>query len=284
MSKKPVDREGVCRLTGERGRFVKAHIIPRALAPPRVGGEAFAQFGQRQRPSRRRESWYDQNIVTQTGEDILTSYDTFAIRELRRLKLVWSAWGAMIALSTPDFKSINGTPCGLRRVQFSDPLRIRIFFLSVLWRAAVSEMYEFQGIALGQSDLRRLRRCIRDGIAPQEDLFPVTLTQISTRGVMHNHGPIAQIKKVPLSRNTPRSEPIFRFYFDGMIAHFHRDPRAETMDGLAPMLIGQSGGTTLSTVTFEASWQLLNLKNTIADAEHEFPGGISRAEGGRRSP
>lgn len=281
MSKKAVDREGICRLTGEHGRFLKAHIIPRALAPPRGGGEAFAQFGQRRRPSKRRESWYDPRIVTRAGEDILTSYDTFAIGELRRLKLIWGAWGPALKLSRSEVAAIPGTPWGMRNVQFSDPIRMRLFLLSVLWRAAVSEMKEFQEIALRQSDLRRLRRCVRDGTAPPEDLFPVTLTQISTRGWMHNLSPIAQIKEVPVSGSTPRRVPIFRFYFDGLVAHFHRDPTVETMNGIAPMLVGQPEGTILSTVTFEASWQLLNLQNTIADAEHEFPGGITRAEGKR---
>lgn len=279
VSKKPVDRDGVCQLTGERGRFLKAHIIPRALAPPRQGGEPFAQIGLRQRPSRRRESWYDPKIVTQAGEDILTAYDTFAIREMRRLKLVWGAWGPMLALSTSDYAAIPGTPWGMRRIQFSDPLRMRLFFLSVLWRAAVSEMAVFQEITLRQSDLRRLRRCVRDGSPPPDDLFPITLTQLSTRGVMHNLGPIAQIKEVPLSGGTPRKVPIFRFYFDGLVAHFHRSPTTETIDGLVPMLVGQPGPTTLSTVTFEASWQLLNLRNTMADAEHDFPGATARAEG-----
>jgi hypothetical protein len=76
--------------------------------------------------------------------------------------------------------------------------------------------------------------------------------------------------------------PIFRFYFDGLVVHFHREPTPEMIDGLTPMLVGQSKGTTVSTVTFDSSWQLLDLRNTIADAEHEFPGGIERAEGRNR--
>ena len=104
---------GTCKLTGDVGPMIKAHILPGALCDPRPANEPFIQVGVDFRPTTRRTGWYDQNIVTQKGEDILTSYDTWAITELRRQKLVWSGWGqdeSLVAIDhefVPDFQG-NG--------------------------------------------------------------------------------------------------------------------------------------------------------------------------------
>lgn len=281
MKKSGKGQFGVCKLTGTSGFFVKSHLIPRALTLPREGGEPFAQLGLRQRPSRRRDSWYDTELVTQAGEDILTGYDTFAIQELRRLKLVWQSWGPMLALCTADWKPFSGTPNGIRRIKFSDPGRMRLFFLSLLWRAVASQRIEFADVQLRASDARRLRAAIRDGGSDLPfEFFPITLTQISTRGPSHNLAPISQIKApVTVEGYTSKALPIFRFYFDGLAVHIHSAADEMAVNGLWPMLVGSAEGTTLSTVTWEASLQALNIANLIANSEQEFPGGIASAEG-----
>lgn len=272
---------GTCKLTGDTGKFVKSHIIPRALTLPRSGGQGFAQLGQRKPPVRRFDSWYDSELVTQVGEDILTDYDTFAIKELRRLKLIWQSWGPMEKLAVPEFEKIPGTPNGIRRVQFNDPNKMRLFLLSLLWRAVASDRPEFDEIRLSASQTRRLRGVVRDGRADLKDSFiPIVLNQISTRGLTHNHGPIADIKQ-PVKIGKFRSKPlrIFRFYFDGLSVHFHPDVDDEAVQGLRPTMVGPTDATILSTVTWEGSWQARNLANVIADAEHEFPGATARADG-----
>jgi hypothetical protein len=275
---------GLCKLTGNAGKFVRAHIIPRALAPPTPGGEAFAQIGQRRRPTRRRDSWYDERLVIRAGEDILTAYDTWAVTELRRLKLIWQSWGPMHVLATPDFRTIANTSLGLRLVEFKDPHRMRIFLLSLLWRAAASELPEMSEVNLHASDLRRLRRAIVSGSPPPTSFMPVSLVQLSTIGRMHNHGPITQIKSIPkVGGESAKNEPIVRIYFDGLIAHFHTEADERTLEGLGSMAVGGQS-LLLNTVEYEASWQLENLRNCFADSEHEFPGAITRASGGPVAP
>lgn len=90
-------------------KFVKSHLIPRALTPPRVDGIAFPQLGGRRRPLRRFDSWYDLQLVSQEGEAILADLDAYAIDELRRLKLVWQSFGPMLSLSTSDHMLLPGT-------------------------------------------------------------------------------------------------------------------------------------------------------------------------------
>ena len=274
---------GTCRLTGESGKFIKSHIIPRSLALPRAGGEAFAQFGNRQRPSRRRNSWYDQELVTAAGEDIFTSYDTWAVQELRRLKLIWQSWGPMQRLSPQEHVILPGLACGFRNVEFSDPIRMRMFLLSLLWRAAATSLSEFREIALSKQQMEILGECLRKNDAPELNFFPATMTQISSVGIMHNLSPIAQTKpSMEIFGETIEKEEIFRFYFDGLIVHFYRAPSKKTMAGIKHMMIGQKGKVRIPTLPFEGSWEQENLTISEEESEFEFPGGIERAEGVKR--
>ena len=277
----PKGKIGQCKMMDTEVRFVKSHLIPRALTPPRSDGVAFPQFGGRRRPSRRFDSWYDLQLVGQEGEAVLAALDTCAIDELRRLKLVWQSFGPMLNLSTSDHKILPGTTFGIRRVIFQDAARVRLFFLSLLWRAAASERPEFSEIFLPLSDLLQLRDKIRDGVMDTPlAFFPITLTQIRTLGPPHNHAPIAQTKgPFRFGDFTTRPMPIFLFYFDGLVAHIHHLPDEHVVDSLGPMLVGQKECTTIGTVPWDTSWQNENLAYTIADAEYEFPGGIQGADG-----
>lgn len=93
---------GACKLTGEEGAFVKAHIIPDALTRPEKGAP-FAQAGLEAAPIARWTSWYDKGIVTAAGEKILAGYDDWAIQKLRDHRLVWSGWGDEMRLIAPDW-------------------------------------------------------------------------------------------------------------------------------------------------------------------------------------
>ena len=278
--KRRVEKTGLCKLTSTNGKFVKSHLIPRALTPPREGGEPFPEFGMRRRPTRRLDSWYDDQLVTQAGEDILTALDTHAIEEFRRLKLVWQSFGPMVSLATKDFRRFPMTDNGIRIIRFQDPGRIRLFFLSLLWRAAATMRPEFSEVMLRASELRRVRAIVRDGNTDVPwGTYPVTLTQVTTRGAPHNHSPMYQVK-APFEVEGVRSKPLpmFRFYMDGLIAHIHLPVDDEILDGLWPMVVGRDEPTAIGTVDWDGSWQRDNLALTIADAEHEFPGAIERID------
>lgn len=270
------DHMDTCKLTGKIGKFVDSHIIPRALTRPFTPGSAFIQFGGEQKPSPRFDSWYDNHLVTIDGENILTDLDTYAIAELRRLKLVWQSWGPMVSLCTPDTDHIAGTANGIRRVVFSNPSKMRLYFLSLLWRAASSTKREFADIQLRPSEMRRLRRYVRDKQDPESwAFFPVTLTQISTLGVRHINAPMAQIKQsITVNGFTTKPQKIFRFFMDGLIAHVHMPVSQDEVDGMWPMLVGPSEGTTLSLVTWEGSRHVLDLTASVEKAESDYPGRI----------
>jgi len=142
-SKNENSRAGTCKLTLKEGRFVKAHLIPRALTTPAEKGMPFFQWKSGATPKRRWSSWYDQNLVTRDGEDILTEFDTWAIAELRKQKLVWSSWGKSKSLGSLH-SAASGTPWGIRKIKDTDPAKLRLFFLSLLWRAASTKLPSLQ--------------------------------------------------------------------------------------------------------------------------------------------
>ena len=71
-----------------------------------------------------------------------------------------------------------------------------------------------------------LRRAILGLEEPPLGFYPVQLTQLSTKGVMHNHTPIPDLKYAPNlddPKAPPYELPTFRFY--------------STWTGLSPMRI-----------------------------------------------
>jgi hypothetical protein len=92
-----------------------------------------------------------------------------------------------------------------------------LFLLSILWRAAATELSEFREIRMSVEDLKRLGAALRERRKEPLDFYPAMLTQLSTRGPAHNMTAIADEKLVPdLETGDSFRVPIFRFYFDGL--------------------------------------------------------------------
>jgi hypothetical protein len=264
----------ICKLTGTTGVYVKSHLIPKAVTRPEAPGLPLIQGGSGRRAVRRWDSWYDKGLVTKEGEAILSDLDDWAIRHLRAERLIWSGWGPMTALGS-FHNRIPGTPWGVRKVKVDDPKKLRLFFLSLLWRAAASQLHEFSEIDLPASDLDKLAKMIVRQDPDPIDFYPATLTQLSTLGMIHNMAPIAQVKLVPELSDFPdessgREIPIFRFYFDGLIAHVHRHA---SDDGhtkrLGDFFVGADRKLTVSTVSYEHSFERENLSYVIAETVYD---------------
>lgn len=153
---KRAERSDVCRLTGTPGTYVDSHIIPRALTRLSSEGEKWIEAGIGLGMKRRPDSWYDSNLVTRAGEDILSDIDSKAIDELRRHRLVWSGWGLDDRLRNDELISAAGH-ASHRLIRLARPDVLRVFFLSLLWRAAASTRPEFSDVVVSASDLEDLR-------------------------------------------------------------------------------------------------------------------------------
>ncbi len=258
---------GACRLTGTNGKFVKSHLIPRAFTKPEEAGAPMLQAGMSGPVTVRYDSWYDQQLCTRVGEDILARIDDAAITELRRLKLVWSGWGTTHTLGA-DHTQLGDTAWGVRSLNGANLSILRTYFLSLLWRAAATDRFEFAEVSVPDADLERIRQLVLSGAPGPIDFYPVSLTQLSTRGLVHNHTPIIRTKSAPATDDLPEwSIEIVRFYHDGLIAHVHKHSADEGRTAaLGPLIVGGAERLIVSTVTYDASFQAETINKIIERA------------------
>jgi hypothetical protein len=261
---------GTCALTGEHGPFVDSHIIPRAFSKPAVPGQPLILWrGTAEPPGLRRNGVYDRALVTRAGEDILERYDAWAINEFRKHNMVWSAWGPRITVPPPHD---NYGPLGHRIFDDIDPIPLRLYFASILWRAAASKRREVAQITIPQDHIDRIAESLRSGVPLDDTFYPVTLTQYSTMGHVHQANPIARLKKMyDNDGNFTFEIPIFRFYFDGLIAHFHISGGNEPLPDLGISGVGNYSRLCVHTIPFQESFQRLDLAKHVADSIVAWP-------------
>ncbi|THC40015.1 hypothetical protein C2862_22715 [Massilia sp. Mn16-1_5] len=140
-----------------------------------------------------------------------------------------------------------------------------MFLLSLLWRAAATDLPEFSAIRIPEEDLETLRTLVCSGDPGSPNFYPVQLTQLSTIGRIHNHAPIARIKSIPILDTDPLQHepaPIFRFYFDGLIVHFDRRKLSLTEVAEASnFFVGHQDTFLVTTQTYDGSLQSLQSIN-----------------------
>ncbi|MBE0369064.1 hypothetical protein PAUR_a2836 [Pseudoalteromonas aurantia 208] len=246
---------GICQLTGKEGKYVKSHIIPKSLTRPKKSGNKFLQpdvKAPQKRFIKRADSWYDKSIVIREGEDFLSDIDSHAIDELRAQGLLWSS--DKVRMQATHSKN------ELTVVSFSEPRKIRKYFLSLLWRAAVSTLPELEDIILNRNQKEQLRQIIIGESEDDLSLFPTTLIQLTTEGPAHNFAPI---------KLKVHDREVYRFYMNGLIAHIylHNTNMPVLMNPVPydhPIFVG-SERTLVSQVKTEHSFQLNNLKRGISE-------------------
>jgi hypothetical protein len=249
---------------------VRSHLIPKAVTRPSVRGNRLIESDGRLRPKSRWDSWYDDKLVTSEGEHILARYDSWAIEELCRLELIWKSWKTETETSlASSVKSTPGMPSfGLRKVRCKNPRMLRLFFLSLLWRAAATNRPEFREVHVDKEHLDRLRRMVHDGEPEPMDFYPTTLLQIASRGPAHNLTPIAEDNTFDIGDGVMHRHHIFRFYFDGLIAHMHR---SRSIEGIEPFIVGCSPDLVVQMQLLNDSFQMTNLADLWAGTMMRWP-------------
>ncbi len=253
------NKVGHCLLTGEHGKLVKCHIIPQAFTRPSVKGEPLLQSTRGKGHQRRWSSWYDNSLVTRTGEDYLSAIDDAAIKELRKAKLVWSGWG----LFAPVFETISPLlpDHGLRILDGLNQELVCLFFWSIAWRASVSKIQDMRHFELPKDVEEKAKRAVLEQKISCMDM-QASLIQLSTQGEQHNHSPIIQTKTVPgYSDGLERSIPFARIYLDGLIAHLHLSPEMQSAGGDISIILGDSPKLIVNSVSYKASFQYENMLN-----------------------
>jgi len=235
-------------------------------------------------PIRRPTSWYDRSLVGRQGEDVLARIDWRGIEDLRQHHLLWSSWGSSDSLPTDDLLFEDGVP-RLRWISLSDATPLRLFFLSLAWRAGATTRPEFRWTSISPTvvDDLRLRVAGEDPGAPED--YPIQLYQIVTRGVAHNRTPLLERKRVFDVDGSDSGLEIdyVRFYFDGLVAHVHLATQVRLpMCYLHYSCLGFQERTPVFAHHYEtsrASKDIVEMMRTVT-MERSFPGprnAISRA-------
>ena len=140
----------VCKLTGFVGAGVKAHIIPRSFYG--LDGESAKIFeidGVRDLEKRSPIGEYDPEIVTEEGERYFSDWDDYAAELLVQRGhpvTVYTAGTETVCLEFGEY----------------DYAKLKLFYMSLLWRADVTNRQLFRKVRLGPHQ-ERLRQHILDG-------------------------------------------------------------------------------------------------------------------------
>lgn len=142
--------EIVCKLTGAKGPGVRAHIIPRSFydfgKSEHKPAKIIQLAGENSTISTSQIGEYDEGIVTKEGEAYFSVCDTYA-------------WECLVKRGQDGrlyHDSLN--PLCIEISDF-DYLKLKMFFISLLWRAGVSSRALFRRVNLGPHE-DRLRQLI----------------------------------------------------------------------------------------------------------------------------
>lgn len=174
---------------------------------------------------------------------------------------------------------INDAGWGVRSLVGIDGMRLRLFFLSLLWRAATSQMFEFQDFQLPASDLRCLRNMLVHGDGRPLSRFPITLTQFHTRGDVHNFTPVVQRRPRDPEDLSKGYVPTYRIYLEGLVIQIHRKGDPRKVARMADSLVGGGASLLVGTIAFEGSWQQSNMDALARNAAERWPDRLARIPG-----
>jgi hypothetical protein len=213
---------GHCKLTRKEGRFVKSHIIPRALTDLALDKVARIQYGGgNDRPSLRFTSWYDESLVIDEGERKLAKIDDDAIKVIEKLGISWRYFP--LKQENVSRTNIDGTDFEIIQIQTDGQPVLKLFFLSLLWRASFSSRRECRTIRLDILSREKLRKIINGEVKPGFADFPCVLVLMTTVGPPQVDTPRRDRMAVPqIAPNIRPSEKIFRFFLNGLIVHIGR--------------------------------------------------------------
>ncbi len=261
-------KSGLCKLTGQRGPFVKSHIIPASLTRLPSNGKKIVEAGIGLGVKSRFVSWYDNELVTRVGEDILEEIDTPAIEALRAHKLIWSSWGPDDQLKTSDLLTEPGVQA-FRLVWIPQASELQLFFLSLVWRCAASQRPEFSDVLLSADIVEDLRQRVQSKDPGFIGDYPVQLFQIVSKGMLHNRVPLLEKTNVELESGDSRETEYVRIYFDGLIARVHLGLRDRFDDRYLATCLRSADKTIVFAHEFEKSRAASDIKEMVATVVKE---------------
>lgn len=157
-----------CKLTGNEGKGVRAHIIPKsfyAIDPERTQPVRLITNAEGHYSRKTPIGIYDTTIVTEDGERIFSEWDDYASELLLDSKTAFEPIvhnGETIAFQITDY----------------DYYKLKLFFLSVLWRASASSQHFFRRVELGPHE-ESIRNTLLEDNPGDSEWFSVCLAKWS---------------------------------------------------------------------------------------------------------
>jgi hypothetical protein len=160
---------GVCKLCGVNGKLVDAHIIPKAfhrhMQTDRNRPLTTVATKSNEPPKRNPGGLYDREMLCELCEPRFGDWDQYGAECLIQR---FEQDAVPIVLS-------NGNVTAYQ-IDKWDEKKLRMFALSVLWRAAVTSHKRFESVSLGPHE-PRLRQLILDGDPGSPYDFAVTYSR-----------------------------------------------------------------------------------------------------------
>jgi hypothetical protein len=152
--------QGTCKLCGNFGDLEESHIIPEAFYKPLYDEKyhQFFRFEHAQRPKRFRKGLYE-SLLCPTCEDITGNYDDYAIK-------IWNG---------TETKAQYHPYTNMLVTTGVDYTKMKLFFVTTLWRMGVSTLPDFAHLSLGINHENKIRQMIRNNNPGKQHEYPILL-------------------------------------------------------------------------------------------------------------
>ena len=161
-----IGNESPCRLCGQKRQLVRAHVIPRSFFNKLNDGSGAIRMGTDKPgayPKRSPIGAYDSSLVCETCEARFSPWDDYANRLL------------LEPYRDEFYLQANGQKIGYR-FEAVDYQKLKLFFVSLLWRASASQHAFYVGVRLEKFE-EVARRMIMNNDPGNPETFSVLLSK-----------------------------------------------------------------------------------------------------------
>ena len=194
-----------CKLTLNNGKAAKAHIIPAAFFySSREKRNALVMRSNADYPKRSLTGIYDEELVTLDGEAFFNKPDNYAYKVLIQNRNKLEPWLE------------NGKEVGVQLIDYDYHI-LKIFFLSLLWRASETQRGEYNQVSLGPHT-EKIREMIINGDPGTPEEYSVVLFRF-------NKEPALEKGTILFPYKTRQEFNGYKFYLNEYIAVIKVDRR-----------------------------------------------------------
>ena len=197
--------EGRCKFCGEAKKLIKAHVLPKKFFSLDVEDDLIAIGTDKHYEPRCSTGVYDTNILCKECDGNIGNYD----QEAQKLFL------SDLSVYEHKGKDIYEIPSNV-----FNHSRLRLFFISMIWRASISSMPMFKNISLGPKYEKIALDILKNPTLDNENLFSVFIFKLK------------EIQDIPISKVFIEPYPyrhkgirMYCFVFSGYSIHMKVDNR-----------------------------------------------------------